>query len=188
MLEDRRTELQGLVVQLYQLRKQYVRAKNEDTKTSIAKIGHEVKAAIESYREDQLTLGEMQRMGERDEAEGEVALLIAWLQDNLNVQTAMHEVQIMSAAAFVVSRFGALRLADVGLCFRWAIEGKYGKLYAKMDTHDLSNWLSQYEAEIGQLRMHKQEENHTRYKGSVWDKRYSTSLRAIFYNQETLNR
>jgi hypothetical protein len=176
-----------LLTRRRELLRLYKRAQSDKEKEDITSAGLLVRQEMMNYLEQE-TLGDMRRDDRMDEAEMEVALLITWVQDQLNVQAPLLEDQILTASAMIVGSYGSLRLADVAICFRNAVGGHYQRQYGKVDVQDLLAWVEIYHQALVEKRSMAAQSGHLAAKATKWDKRYSKSLRAVIHNHQHGNK
>jgi hypothetical protein len=62
----------------------------------------------------------------------------------LNMPNVLTSEQIDFVAQVIREQYYYLNLADVKLCLRWALMGRYGKLYGKIDVTDVLQWFERY--------------------------------------------
>jgi len=65
----------------------------------------------------------------------------------VNVGKGLKEAQIEMAVDLIFSEYYWLTVADLKVCFRNAIMGKYGQMYDRMDVAMIMDWLNQYSEE-----------------------------------------
>ena len=65
----------------------------------------------------------------------------------LNMPNILTLEQLNFVSQVVREQYYYLNLADVKLCLRWALMGRYGKLYGKIDVTDVLQWFEQYSTE-----------------------------------------
>lgn len=69
----------------------------------------------------------------------------------VNVGKGMNEWQIAETARMIASEYYYLTVADLKVCFRNGISGKYGQLFDRLDGQIVLNWLITYDAERTQF-------------------------------------
>ena len=74
----------------------------------------------------------------------EIALLILQLQRFYNVKNPLHEDMIYDIADLLVYEYQHYTMLDIGLCFKYAKLGRYGKVYERLDGGVIMDWFSQY--------------------------------------------
>ena len=76
-----------------------------------------------------------------------ISLFLVDLQDFYNVKTRMGSNQIKDLAMMLYSDYNHFTLYDLGLCFKMAKTGKFGKVYDRLDGGIIFEWLIHYEME-----------------------------------------
>jgi len=93
--------------------------------------------------------------------------LIYWVRDSLSVGKSLTDKQIAIAGELIFDDYYYLTIADFKLCFKKGIKGEYGKLYDRIDTQILYEWVSAYANErfeyIRELGSEETEHNKKEY-------------------------
>lgn len=86
------------------------------------------------------------RLGERGEVVVRAMLVktINSLLDFFNIGKTMNDSQIVTTINLIISDYSVLKMDDFILCFRRAMQGKYGKVYDRIDGEIIFEWLEQY--------------------------------------------
>ena len=69
----------------------------------------------------------------------------------LNVGRGMNEWQIAETARMIAADYYYLTVADLKVCFRNGISGKYGQVYDRIDGMIVLEWLATYNDERAQV-------------------------------------
>jgi hypothetical protein len=154
----------------------------------ITKRGQEVAAYLHTVPQfpPLRALAQHDEMGARDE----IALLLIWLLEQLNISNTLTEAQIESISALVLEEFGWLRLEDLAIVMRSAIKGEYGLIYNRMDGAIILDWLRRYADALKERRHLEKVEAHMRSKERSDATRYhdsaqmSEALRYLYNNQK----
>lgn len=102
----------------------------------------------EAYREEPICLVD------------DMTLLFCWLNEQVNISTAMSEQQMTNAAMMLVYSFPYLRLEDVAILLREGLTGKYGAVYNRLDVTVISEWARQYWEAILEARIERAYARH----------------------------
>jgi len=69
----------------------------------------------------------------------------------LNVGRGMNEWQIAETARMISDEYFYLTVADLKVCFRGGLSGKYGQIYDRIDGMIILEWLNAYNSERSQI-------------------------------------
>jgi len=186
-LERARRKREEIEEELEALRRSYAFTQREKTKGAkkhqavIVAKAEKLKGQLAAIPE-QKTLSVLRTEDEMEAADA-VALLIAWLIEQVNVKRSMTDDQVDNLAADVVHGYGWLRLEDIALCFRNGLRGMYGPILDRLDAAILHDWLRQYGEDLRASRAAEQDSRRASAKEPMAE-RVSKSLRAFFYNQD----
>ena len=124
---------------------------------SVIRKGNELKAEIEKLPKFP-TLRELQatEVGEQD-LRGDIDLLLIWVDAQFNLKQPLSDAQLDTIPALIMEHCATLRLEEIGLCFKNAILGKYGKNYNRLDTEVIIGWLNQYMKDKNEMAAERRE-------------------------------
>lgn len=167
---ERRLQLEKEVMDL---RRAYRNAETEEQRALIAEQGQALVAIISSLPEYPPLRALARRRN--DDAQGvtdELALLISWMNDQLNIKEKLTVDQIEMCAITIMQEYGhLLGMEDVAACFRQAMRGSYGQIYARLDVAVMLDWLDRYNTDLFRDRIHRAEARHANLKESAHDDR-----------------
>ncbi len=70
--------------------------------------------------------------------------LVYDLRDSFSIGKNLSDRQLELLGEFILEDYYYLTIADLKLCFKNAIKGKYGKVYDRIDVQIVCEWLSTY--------------------------------------------
>tara|TARA_R110000772_G_scaffold51709_6_gene118604 strand:+ start:116 stop:664 length:549 start_codon:yes stop_codon:yes gene_type:complete len=88
-----------------------------------------------------------------------IELHLISLNAAVNVNQHLNEYQIKEIAIEILSIHYHLNMVEIGLIFRKAKRGEYGKLYGVLNMVDILSWFSLYSEERAKLYIEKQMAN-----------------------------
>lgn len=167
-LEEAAAYKDRLTLELNELRRKYLALKKKGSDTHmLAKIerqGLDLVATIEKIPQHP-PLRVLQKQDE-DLTVQSVGELICWLIENLNVSNSMTANQIETAAHMIIEQCGHLRIEDIAIVMREALQGRYGTLYNRLDVSMILEWLEKYSSDLQQQRHQKQMDKYMNNKES----------------------
>ena len=89
-----------------------------------------------------------------------IAVMIINTTEFLNVPK-LTDVQIKMTAEFIYEEFYFLNVADLHLCFKNGMKGKYGELYNRIDGQIIIRWLKEYENERIEFAENRSYQKHS---------------------------
>lgn len=111
----------------------------------------------------------------------DLAILLSWFNDQLNITNKLNADQIEVVALTIMGEYGhLLRLEDLAACLRRALKGEYGQIYARLDAAVVLDWLNRYETDLTRDRINRADDRHANLKESRHDDRYSSDDRDKF--------
>lgn len=113
----------------------------------------------------------------QDDTIDEICLIILDLCKWFNVKNNISEEQIYGIAEMVISEYKFLTLLDLGLCFKFAKLGKYGKVYDRIDGGLVLYWLKMYEEERTETIVNKRLRQNDAHKGDNSTRSSETTLK-----------
>lgn len=187
-LEQARAETDRLESELTYWRGRYRRETDPERRQLIKQRGE----AVSSYLQTVPQFPPLRALAQHDElsARDEIALLIIWLLEQLNISNTLSEAQIESISALILEEFGWLRLEDLAIVMRSAIKGEYGLIYNRLDGAIILDWLRRYAEALMERRHLEKVEAHMRSKERNDATRYhdsakmSEALRFLYNNQK----
>lgn len=105
---------------------------------------NDVLILIESNYEQFPSIAALRKDHGSQKVEIVIKLYLVELCELVNLKRPLTERQIDSIAIEVVSRHGALTIADVHVIFRKAKNGEFGELYESLDMPKVMRWFSDY--------------------------------------------
>ena len=93
-----------------------------------------------------LTFSNVRKFIDTETAFNLAVVLINELRNMLNIKNNITDEQIQITASIIVNDmpYSLLTIADLKLCFKQIITGKYGKLYDRLDPSVIFDYLNQY--------------------------------------------
>lgn len=93
-----------------------------------------------------LTFSNVRKFINTETATNFAVVLINELRNMLNIKNNITDEQIQITASIIVNDmpYCLLSIADLKLCFKFIITGKFGKLYDRLDPSVIFNCLNQY--------------------------------------------
>ena len=98
----------------------------------------------------------------------EIVLIMLEFQNFYNVKTKLDEYQLYDIAFMIMEEYRHLNLLDIGILFKYAKLGKYGKVYDRIDGGMVLEWVKQYEMDRTNMIITKRENEHaqTKFEGT----------------------
>lgn len=128
-------------------------------------------ATIETMPEHPPLTALARKQGTQDVLD-DMAILISWFNDQLNIQNKLNVDQIEVTAVTIMGEWGHLmRMEDIAACLRKALKGEYGQIYARLDCAVIMDWLQKYYDDLLRERMNRAEQRHVNIKESLHDGR-----------------
>lgn len=112
-----------------------------------------------------------------DDTIDEICLIILELTKWFNVKNNITETQLYSLAHMILSEYKHFNLLDIGLCFKFAKLGKYGKVYDRLDGGLILEWLNKYDADKTENIVNKRLQQNNEYKGDNSQRSSETTLK-----------
>ena len=112
------------------------------------------------FNPDIRSIAHYYRCGEGTFCKKQVIKQIALLASRVNVVRNITEAQIYFTADLIVEKYFQLSIEDLELCFKNALMGKYGKVYDRLDTPIICEWLTVYKEERMEFAEKKQLSTH----------------------------
>ena len=93
-----------------------------------------------------LTFSNVRKFIDMETATSFAVVLINELRNMLNIKNNITDEQVQITASIIVNDmpYSFLTIADLKLCFKQIITGKYGKLYDRLDPSVIFDCLNQY--------------------------------------------
>lgn len=88
-----------------------------------------------------------------------IELHLVALNAAVNVKQQLNEFQCKEIAIEILSNYYYLNMVEIGLIFRRAKRGEFGKLYGVLNMVDILSWFAVYSEERAQLYIEKQMAN-----------------------------
>ena len=94
----------------------------------------------------------------------EIALLLAETNKFFNVKNGLSEEMIYDIADLIISEYKHYTMYDIGLCFKMAKLGRFGKVYERLDGGTVMDWLNSYEIQRDKAIIRNAEDLHAQTK------------------------
>jgi hypothetical protein len=146
-----------LQVAIDYMRHRFKTATGED-KVYVERKGKELAAQLESLAPF-ATIHELQEADE-DDLIADLTVLILDMDESFNVGKSLSVGQVEHLAITIPTRYAALTLEDVAVCFHRAKCGDYGTVYDRLDLNVIHGWLHKYQDERKELMQHAQQNRH----------------------------
>jgi len=100
-----------------------------------------------------------------------IAKMIINTTEFLNIPK-LTDIQIKMTAEFIYEDYNGLNIADINLCFKNGMKGKYGKLFNRIDGQIILMWLSEYTGERAEFAENRSYQRHIALTGHEKDRQY----------------
>ena len=125
-----------------------------------------------------LSLQKLRKVNEKATV-GEVALILAKLNNFYGDKNAMHEDMIWEVSEMILDAYPFYNMYDIGLCCHMGKLGKFGKVYGSLNGGVVMGWFSEYEILRMTAILDRNDEERAKHQWSIGD-RVSGSLKDIF--------
>lgn len=98
----------------------------------------------------------------------EIALLLADTNQFFNVKNGLSEDMIYDIADLIIAEYKHYTMYDIGLCFKMAKLGRFGKVYERLDGGTVMDWLNQYEIQRDKSIIRNAEDKHAQTKENTY--------------------
>ena len=102
--------------------------------------------------------------GNPEHVADEVVLIMLEFQNFYNVKSKLDEFQLYDIAYMIMEEYRHLNLLDIGILFKYAKLGRYGKVYDRIDGGMVLEWVSQYERNRCEMIISNRESEHSQTK------------------------
>jgi hypothetical protein len=110
------------------------------------------------------SLLKLQVNGNPENVADEIVLIMLEFQNFYNVKSKLDEYQLYDIAYMIMEEYRHLNLLDIGILFKYAKLGKYGKVYDRIDGGMVLDWVSQYEKARCEIIISNRESEHSQTK------------------------
>lgn len=108
------------------------------------KIKYVRPAKIEDCFEGSPSLATVSKYQSREVCEQTLAALIFGAAELLNVGKDMSPMQVGFMAEYIAADYPYFTLADVKMCLRMGVLGKFGEVFGRLDVQVLAKWFAKY--------------------------------------------
>lgn len=98
----------------------------------------------------------------------EVVLLLIQTDKFFNVKNGLTEDVLYDIADLILSEYKHLTMYDLGLCFKMAKIGRFGKVYERLDGGVVMDWICQYENLRDKAIIRNAQDAHSRTKADSY--------------------
>lgn len=98
----------------------------------------------------------------------EVVLLLIQTDKFFNVKNGLTEDALYDIADLIMSEYKHYTMLDLGLCFKMAKIGRFGKVYERLDGGVVMDWMCQYEIQRDKAIIRNAQDEHNRTKESAF--------------------
>ena len=123
-----------------------------------------------------VSINRLSKINEEDTID-EICLIILDLTKWFNVKNNISETQLYSLASMIMNEYKHLNLLDLGICFKFAKLGKYGKVYDRLDGGLILEWLNRYDADKTEIIVNRRLQQNNEYKGDNTTRSSETTLK-----------
>lgn len=99
----------------------------------------------------------------------QIVILISWLSIQLNLTNGLSEDQQEIIAITIQTQYAYLGAEDIALCFKNGTQGKYGKVFNRLDVGVVCIWINEYVASKKQKIMIHRDKAYSSAKESNYD-------------------
>ena len=116
-----------------------------------------------------------------------IATIIINTAEFLNVPK-LTDVQIKMTAEFIYEEYDYLNIADLNLCFKNAMKGKYGKLFNRLDGQIIMMWLEEYRVERDEFAEERSYQKHMALTSHEKERQYDGFVDRLQREGEKINK
>jgi len=108
----------------------------------------------------------------------EICLLLVETNKFFSVKNGLNEDIVYDVADLILAEYKHLTMLDLGLCFKMAKLGRFGKVYERLDGGIIMDWIYQYARQRDKAIIRNAEDEHSRTKADSYREK-----NAIQFNQ-----
>lgn len=108
----------------------------------------------------------------------EIALLLIETNKFFSVKNGLNEDIVYDIVDLIISEYKNMTMYDIGLCFKMAKIGRFGKVYERLDGGVIMDWIYQYAKQRDKEIIRNAEDEHSRTKADNYREK-----NAIHFNQ-----
>jgi hypothetical protein len=108
-----------------------------------------------------------------DVCRDEIVLLLIETNKFFNVKNGLDEETLYDVADLILSEYKHHTMYDLGLCFKMAKLGRFGKVYERLDGGVVMDWMKQYEKQRDKSIIRNAEDKHAQTKTDTYREKTS---------------
>lgn len=94
----------------------------------------------------------------------EICLLLVETNKFFSVKNGLNEDIVYDVADLILAEYKNFTMYDLGLCFKMAKLGRFGKVYERLDGGIIMDWIYQYAKQRDKAIIRNAEDEHSRTK------------------------
>ena len=103
----------------------------------------------------------------------EISLLLVETNKFFSVKNGLNEDIVYDITDLILAEYKNFTMYDIGLCFKMAKLGRFGKVYERLDGGIIMDWIYQYAKQRDKRIIQNAEDEHSRIKSSSYREKSS---------------